>query len=159
MKKNLKNLFISPGLLIPLLLISLATFGCSAFSNDEITPESKMAVLRVCDEYLRDLATGRSNQAETMIAWSDYKPATDDGLTRAEFTEIVKSKKDIWSKEENPLLGLDVLDTDIGGDTATVELVKKSTGTTIELKLNWIGRGWVIVGDNILSKGGVFGKS
>lgn len=141
------------------LVFCLFTTGCSIFSSDEITPETKMAVLRVCDEYLRSLASGLSNQAETMIAWSDYKPSVDDGLTRAEFTEIVKSKKGIWSKEENPLLGLDVVDAEIGGDTATVELVKKSTKKKIELKLNWIGRGWVIVGDNILSEDGVFRKS
>jgi len=87
---------------------------------------------------------------------SDYRPANRDGLTRAQFEEIVKSKKGIWSKEENPLLGLDVVDTDISGDSATVDLIKKSAGKKIELKLNWIGRGWVIVGDNILSEGGVF---
>jgi len=135
------------------------TTGCSLFTPDEITPETKMAVLRVCDEYLRDLANGLSNQAETMIAWSDYKPANDDGLTRAEFDEIVKSKKGIWSKEENPLLGLDVVDARIGGDSAKVELIKKSTNKKIEVKLNWIGRGWVIVGDNILSEGGIFRAS
>lgn len=93
-----------------------------------------------------------------MIAWSDYAPATEDGLTRAEFSEIVKSKKGIWSKEENPLLGLDVVDVNLGGDTATIKLIKKSTNKKIVIDLNWIGRGWVIVGDNILSEDGVFRK-
>jgi len=146
---------------IKLALISSLVFfsvGCSLFSSTEVTPETKMAVLRVCDEYLRDLANGLSNQAETMIAWSDYAPATEDGLTRAEFTEIVKSKKGIWSKEENPLLGLDVIDVNLGGDTATIKLIKKSTNKKIVIDLNWIGRGWVIVGDNILSEDGVFRK-
>ena len=114
-----------------------------------------MAVLRVCDEYLRNLANGMSSQAEAMIVWSDY----NDGVSRSTFSEIVKSKKDLWSKEENPLLGLDVVNTEIGGDTATVLLVKKSTGKKIKLKLNWVGRGWVIIGDNILSEDGVFRTS
>lgn len=138
-----------------LVLLASISSGCSMFVSDEATPEVKMAVLRVCDEYLRNLAGGMSEQAEAMIAWSDYKPVRD-GLSRAEFSQIVKSKKGIWNKEENPLLGLDILETEIVGDSASVELIKKSTSQRIKIKLSWIGRGWVVVSDNIMSEDGVF---
>ncbi len=142
-----------------LVLVLFAFSGCSMFSSQEVTPETKMAVLRLCDEYLRNLANGKASQAEAMIAWSDYAPASEDELTREEFDQIIKSKKDRWSKEEHPLLGLDVTDVEIGNDVAVITLVKKSTKSTIEIKLNWVGRGWVVTGDNILSKNGIYRRN
>ncbi len=141
-----------------LCLVALLTLSACSLGSSDVTPETRMAVLRISDEYLRNLAKGQSGQAESMIGWPDYGPAVDDEITRDSFAEIVKSKKDRWSKEEHPLLGLDVKKVEIDDDEAEVLLVKKTTNQKIEIELRWVGRGWLIVNDNILSKNGIFRK-
>ena len=147
MKKNFSALIV--------FIFPLVFSGCSIFGSDPVTPETKAAVLRICDEYLRDLAGGLSGQAEAMIAWPEYGPQKG-GLSRAEFESIVKSKKDIWSRSEHPLLGLDVKEVDIDEDAAEVVLQKPGKKEKIEIELSWVGRGWLVVNDNILEVGGAY---
>jgi hypothetical protein len=137
------------------LLLSLILCGCSIFSGDDWnTPEKKMAVIRVCNDYLRYIATGNHPLAEGLVAWSDYRPAKDGEINRPSFGERIIVNQNRWKVEEHPLLGLSVVDVRTRQDDAWVELEKG--GEKVKIKLRWAGRGWLIVDDNIFSKDGIY---
>jgi len=123
--------------------------------STQATPEEKLAVVRVCDEYFRNIALGHYSQAEGMIAWAEYEPLKE-GVTRAMFTERIVANKSRWTIEQHPLLGVDILDVKVRGDYATVLLEKKALQRNYEIKLVWAGRGWLILADNLFTENGVY---
>lgn len=138
------------------LLLAMFLSSCSVFSDDISTGEEKMAILRVCDEYMRNIVSGRSAMAEGMIGWPEYAPSVDDGVTRADLVEMIETHRSTWSMADHPLLGLDVISVRSHSDDAKVVLEKKTTKKKVELELKWVGRGWVIINDNIFSKDGIY---
>jgi len=140
-----------------ILLLMLCLIGCGLLKNNDYqTPEEKMAVLRVCNDYLRFIASSNHPLAEGLIGWSDYGPAKDGSINRLTFAEKLVENKDKWKESEHPLLGLDVKEVDVTEDDAEVVLQKKGGDSIVQIELRWAGRGWLIVNDNIFSKNGIY---
>lgn len=143
-----------------LLLAGLALFGCSTFKRSSSTPEMKIAVLRVSDDYLRSIATGNVHQVEGLIEWTDYILQKKGRITKAEVRSQVEGLVKRWTPQDHPLLGLNAEEVDVDDDHATIVLRKANQpeAPEIHIDLVWAGGGWLVYDDSIFGPDGLFEK-
>jgi len=150
-----------------LCLVLLLTSGCSPRKSPEAQAGVRFTVLTVVDKYLRTIASGDSRAADQMVAWNRYSEGAGPAKTRTNVLEKIDTFKGRWnSKEENPLLGLDMLAFDVDENEAEISLVKpissaerqaplaKNQNREINIELVWGGSSWLIAEDNLFGNQG-----
>jgi hypothetical protein len=139
-------------------LLTVLLFGaasCSLLTPYKPTPEVKIAVIRVADEYLRSIVQGKTAHLSDMILWGEYAPKKK--LTRDAVTAEMESIKGKYPLDQHPLLGLELRNLDIGEDIAELTLKKASMPEMpeITIELVWVGNGWLITNDNLFGQDGI----
>lgn len=129
----------------------------------QATTAEKLTIVRVTDEYLRSIISGKVDYASSMINWGMYKSQTgtknlrDHKIFESQARMFAKRK---WSVKSHPLTLLTVSDLQVDKDFASITLVKKAAlnnpeALHIKLKLAWEGRGWTVIDDNIFGSQGI----
>lgn len=129
--------------------------ACGALSSYTPTPEAQMTVLGLANDYLRIIVQGKTRQVESMILWIPYVEAT--GVSKDQVRADIKWLSKRWPLDNHPLLGLQLTEINVNEDDAFVRLKKLSLPEQPEIviSLQWIGNGWLIVGDTLFTKDGV----
>jgi hypothetical protein len=148
-----------------LFLLLLGGAGCSRlpswipFVHREATPEAKRAVLNVTNEYLVSIVRANTHKIDESLVWTLYLAEKGEGVTKADIYKQVAEVK-AAHPSDHPIANLDVVRIDVRGDVADVVLKRKDAPTSPEFSvtLNWVGRGWMIVGDTLLGPDGALHK-
>jgi hypothetical protein len=153
-------------LITPLLVLLVSSTGCSMlFGKPEMT-EVKKAVIFVSANYIRHIVQNNKPQIDAMILWTDYLEAEGRGGTFSKpqyYLQLDFFAKNFLPRnsKKHPLLGLDVVDVEVGENSAIVTFKKfgQDDAPNIEVALIWIGRGWLIVDDSIFGHRGLVAQS
>ena len=149
-------------LMVALLALVLSLASCSAFTSYKSeTPEAKIAVLSVARNYLGFIVMGNYNQVFGLILWNSFLDSSDSAFTKEDVRKQMELIQNRWSKEEHPLLNLDMKDIEVRADTAELTLQKFNSPDSPKIVINfiWTGSGWLIQKDNIFGSDGVLAKA
>lgn len=126
-----------------------------------MTPELKIALIRVSGEYLDKINNSRFDEIQGMIILGDYL-REDKRMSKEAFIAQIAKARLTWKDkpQSHPLVGLDLESMELKGNDAVVKLkkFKVSDSPIIELKLHWSGQGWLIYDDNIFGQGRLMEK-
>lgn len=142
-----------------ILFLSLFLSSCLGLKGrGKVTPELKIALIRVSGEYLDKLNNSTFDNIHGMIIWDDYlDPGKNKRMDKEIFIKQVAASRLFWKDKpgQHPLVNLDLEDIRLKNDDATVKLrkFKQKNAPTIEIKLRWNGQGWLVIDDNIFGKG------
>ena len=141
-------------------LLAFSFCSCSMLRKTAPSPEEKMAVLHVVDQYLRYVVAGDKDKVASMIIWAEYLTETTKAFNQDSFFKQLSIIKGRWPREENPMLGLDVVNLEIGGDLAKVRLRKLANPQSPEIwvQVVWVGRGWMVRDDSLFGQGNLIEK-
>ncbi len=139
-------------ILLPLLLLLTS---CSTLFPERGTPESKMAVLRMTNDYLTSVLTAKIQKLGDFVLWGSY--LEDRKITKEEVLSEIEQAKKLFPLAEHPLSNLQPTAIEIRNDDAEVKLKKGGVATApeISIRLLWGAGGWIVVGDNLFGKDGV----
>lgn len=161
MRKKINGSYTSV-LIGTLLALILCLSSCSAFTAYKSeTPEAKIAVLSVARNYLGFIVMGNYNQVFGLILWNSFLDSSGSAFTKEDVRRQMELIQNRWSKEEHPLLNLDMKDIEVRADTAELTLQKFNSPESpkIEISFIWTGNGWLIQKDNIFGSEGVLAKA
>lgn len=117
-----------------------------------MSPELKIALIRVTGEYLDKINNARFDEIQGMIVWGDYL-SEGKRMSKEVFVAQVAKSRITWkdSPDSHPLVNLDLESIRLSGSDAIVQLKKYqvSNSPIIEIKLRWNGQGWLVFDDNI----------
>jgi hypothetical protein len=124
-------------------------------SRTAVTPEMKITVVKVSNEYISLIAHGNFSRASEKILWVDYLTAKGGKTSKDQIRQQIESLRAI-PYERHPLKDLDILDLSVESDQAEIVLKKQNDPASKEfvIKLSWAGRAWLVVGDTLLGPDG-----
>jgi len=133
----------------------LLSVGCSESVFNSTSPELKEVLIGVTNRYLTLVANGDEQNAAQMIYWPDFSESGK--FSAAEFHSQFQSIRNRWALQDNPLMGLVVVDAVSHGNDGKVTLRKdpklaaksKIEAPEIWVKLLWAGRGWIVKEDSL----------
>ena len=137
--------------------VLLSSCSMLSFGGSEATPELKLAVLGVTNDYLRSIAQGNSQHYQETVLWIDYIANKHNAVSKAECLKRVADLKGRYPIENHPLLDLVPLEVSVRGNNAVVRLRKRTQPEAPEIivKLIWDGSGWVISDDSLFGEKGL----
>lgn len=130
--------------------------GCSMLhSRSSVTPEMKITVVKVANEYISLIAHGNFSRASEKVLWVDYLTAKGGKTSKDQIRQQIEGLRAI-PYERHPLKDLDILDLSVESDKAEIALKKQNDPASKEfvIKLIWAGRAWLVVGDTLLGPDG-----
>ena len=150
-------------LLILGVLVILFSLGCSRLpslnpidSGEGLTP-ARLAVLSTTEKYLTAIVQGNEPVLDRVVLWGEYNSDLGDiDRSRGVIFHKIRGLKPQWTKEQTPFKNFKVEDVNINGNLAEVELSRGSED--LEVELQWSGRSWLVVGDNIFGRYGFLTK-
>lgn len=146
-------------------LLATCLSACSVWQSEPLSPDAKITVLRLSQNYLATIILGNETKLSDYIAWSDYVAAT--GPANSKFSHQQFSEQLAWFTKaykaqdpRNPLLQLKVKDISGSNDVAKITLVKAdgSSSEEIWIKFVWTGAGWLVMEDSLFGKEKLFDR-
>ena len=116
-------------------------------------------IVSLTDDYLTAVVLNDERKLNSLVFW----PALleNEGLNGSRYQEdLLKQLQGIkgrWTVENNPLLGLEVINVVVSGDNAQISLRKAGRPgfPKVWVKWQWMGRGWLVVEDSLFGKDGL----
>lgn len=146
-----------------ILFVVLFASSCASINlgekKREPTPELKMAVIGVADQYLGAITADHYDHLRGMVLWVDYS-AANSMITKVDYEREIRILNETFkpASDEHPLKQLEVTDINVNENDATVKLKKIGFEQEFDINLRWIGEGWLVVDDSIFGATGYLSK-
>jgi len=151
-QKNALRIVVRKKIILSLIIVLLhSVAACSIVQGRQPTNAEKRVVAGLAGNYLQAVVVNAKPTLDELILWAEYlaQPGREGG--KEAYYSQVSLVGNFWNLDDNPLLGLTLMDISISGDEATITLHKKKTpeDQQIIIGLVWTGHGWMVRDDNL----------